>query len=276
MRISESKMRRIIREEARRALQEMPYAGSLGIRHSPDEEGLSFTSTEVADGPNRQGAEKFARSGRFKTLAEKNFANIPYQVWVAPLIGVSDEVYDSVESTRVRTTPLVPGGIRTLEKLGFESPARVGGDDVVILYTTMSTERNSMATPWMLIHAMFDSGDSTSNVCSSFADFTNTLMFGDPDEVDPELAALAGDYDIDWIPALTMRSAREGLAQAPQDAYAEIMCQELLTKGGFQVNPAGAASKYVKALHALKPYIKRFADEFRQNIRGKLITVAVN
>ena len=38
MKITESQIRRIIREEAKRALQEMPYAGSLGGGEHPDPE----------------------------------------------------------------------------------------------------------------------------------------------------------------------------------------------------------------------------------------------
>ena len=37
MKIKESRIRQIIREEAKKALQEMPYAGSLGIRKGTDD-----------------------------------------------------------------------------------------------------------------------------------------------------------------------------------------------------------------------------------------------
>jgi hypothetical protein len=274
MRISESRIRRIIREEIEKQVDEMAYAGNLGVRHSPDQESTSFFSDEVALEPNRPGAEKFARSGRFKTLAGKHLANIPGNVWIAPLIGVADDVYDSVEGTRVKMVPLVPDGIERLEDLGYEAPARVGGDDIVILYATMSTGPDIMATPWMIFHAMFDSGESAANVCPSFMELIMGLLYGETD--DPELTPIASDFDDKWFGALTMKSARDGRIQAPTDAFAEIMCQELLTSGGFQINDRGAAPKYVKALHALKPYIKRCADEFRQRIRGKLVTVAVN
>lgn len=274
MRITESRIRRIIREELKKQVDEMAYAGNLGIRRSPDQESTSFFSDEIALEPNRPGAEKFARSGRFKTLAEKHLANIPGNVWVAPLIGVGAEVYDSVESTRVRTIPLVPDGIEQLEELGYESPARVGGDDIVILYTTMSTGPDIMATPWMIFHAMFDSGESAANVCPSFMELVMGLMYGEVD--DPDLAPIASDYDDKWFGALTMKSARDGRVQTPGDAFAEIMCQELLTSGGFQINDRGAKPEYIRALHALKPYVKQCADEFRRNIRGKLVVVAVN
>lgn len=60
------------------------------------------------------------------------------------------------------------------------------------------------------------------------------------------------------------------------DAFAEIMCQELLTRNGFTINDSGAEQKYIDALYALKPVIKQCANEFNSNIRGKLIITAVN
>ena len=274
MAITESRIRRIIREELEKQVDEMAYAGSLGVRQSPDEEGTSFFSVEVADEPNRPGAEKFARSRRFRTLAEKHFANIPGNVWVAPLIGIADDVYDSADDTRVRAVPLVPDGIERLEELGYEAPARVGRDDIVILYTTMSTGKSIMATPWMIFHAMFDNVDLGGSLCPSYSELFSSIVYEDTD--DPDLILLGGGEAAGWAGALTMKSARDGLVELATDAFAEIMCQELLTSGGFQINDRGAAPKYVEALHALKPHIKRCADEFRQNIRGKLVTVAVN
>jgi len=284
VRITESRFRKIIREEARRALQEMPYAGSLGIGrdgYEDDDDDMTHTSFGAGEGggANRKGAEKYARSGRFKALAEKHLANIPGNVWIAPLIGVGraagvDDDPSGYTQNRVRLTPLVPDGIETLERLGYESPARVGGDDVVVLYSSMSTDKGFMATPWMIFHSMFDSGDSVDRISPLYRELSD--MFLQYGEVDPEIEAITGENESKWVGALTMASARDGAIATTSDALAEIVCQELLTKGGFQVNPAGAAPKYVEALQALKPYIKRIADEVRSNIRGKLVATAVN
>lgn len=284
MRITESRFRKIIREEARRALQEMPYAGSLGIGRDgyeddeDDFENMSFQASEFGVG-NRKGAEKFARSALFKKLAEKHLANVPGNVWIAPLIGVGraagvDDDPSGYTQNRVRLTPLVPDGIELLEKLGYEAPARVGSDDIVILYSTMTTEKDFVATPWMIFHSMFDSGDSVDRISPLYQELMDMFMHNaDPD---PGIKDITGENDNKWVGALTMASARSGKVSGMNDVLAEIVCQELLTKGGFQVNPAGAAPKYVEALQALKPYIKRIADEVRSNIRGKLVATAVN
>jgi hypothetical protein len=285
MRISGSRIRQIIREETHRALQEMPYAGDLGIgrdgfEDDPDDwENMSFQAGEAGPNPNRKGAEKFARSTRFRKLAEKHLANVPGSVWIAPLIGVGrgadvDDDPSGYTQNRVRLTPLVPDGIELLERLGYEAPARVGGDDIVILYSSMTTEKGFMATPWMIFHSMFDSGDSVDRISPLFQELMDMFMQNiDPP---PEIEALTGENENEWVGALTMGSARNGEVGTTTDALAEIVCQELLTKGGFQVNPGGADPEYVEALQALKPYIKRIADEVRSNMRGKLVAVAVN
>jgi hypothetical protein len=170
--------------------------------------------------------------------------------------------------------PLVPDGIALLERLGYEAPARVGRDDTVILYSSMTTEKGFMATPWMIFHSMFDSGDSVNRISPLFQEVMDMLTgVGD---VDPEIEAITGEIEAKWVGALTMASARNGEIGSPEDVLAEIVCQELLTSGGFRVNPNGAAPEYVEALQALKPYIKRIADEVRSNIRGMLVATAVN
>ncbi len=285
MGISRDRIRRIIREEVAQAVDEMAYAGDLGIgrdgfEDDPDDyENMSFQAGEAGPNPNRKGAEKFARSTRFRKLAEKHLANIPGNVWIAPLIGVGrgadvDDDPSRYTQNRVRLTPLVPDGIEMLERLGYEAPARVGGDDIVILYSSMTTEKGFMATPWMIFHSMFDSGDSVDRISPLYQELMDMFMQNvDPD---PEIEALTGENENEWVGALTMASARNGEVGTTTDALAEIVCQELLTKGGFQVNPDGADPEYVEALQALKPYIKRIADEVRSNMRGKLVATAVN
>jgi hypothetical protein len=128
---------------------------------------------------------------------------------------------------------------------------------------------------------MFDSGESMRAVCPSYSKLVFGLIYGeygDDAGVPPELAPLKGDFDTEkWSRALTMRSAREDLiGDVPTDAFAEIMCQELLTAGGVRFDYSRVEPKYAAALQALIPHVKRCADEFRLRIKGQLITVAVN
>ena len=99
MRISESRIRRIIREEAKRALQEMPYAGSLGGGEHPDPERRSGI-TGARNNP--KAALRFAGSARFRSLAEKHLENIRHPVWFAPLGGAGESLLFDSSSSRPR------------------------------------------------------------------------------------------------------------------------------------------------------------------------------
>jgi len=287
MRISESRMRRIIREEVEQAVDEMAYAGDLGVRRSTDQESESFISSNLSSkGVNRDGAEKYARSGRFKTLAKKHFDNIPYNVWVAPLIGVGSEagVDDDPEfGNRGDIMDLVPEGIEMLERLGFEAPARVGGDDLVILYSAMGTGQDFLATPWMVMHSIFDTNSMTEELIPGFRELNAWLVYGDAEIEDDALMPLVNLTDNseateDVTQTLTMASARNGQLAGGGDILAEMMCQELLTKGGLRINFNTVQEKpeMERAIRALARHVKRMAADFRRNAQGKLIVTATN
>lgn len=283
MRITERRLRQIIREEAVRALQEMPYRGSLGVAYSkfPDRDsyfaGESMTQT-------RSGAEKYARSGRFRTLAQKHLENIPHDVWFAPFIGVGHDegVMDFAEGSlpRLRIIPLVPDGIKRLKEHGYGPLDSVGGGDTVILYSTDHVSRNFTATPWMIFHAIFDSGPEMNEILPSFSELVGSL-FGFEDPIDPRLepirqVSMKGSGYGTWFRALTMASARAGGPQGEGDAFAEIMCQELLTRGGVRFNTADVDPEVATALEAIRGEVRLVANKFRRRIKGKLIIVGVN
>ena len=285
MRITESRMRQIIREEAKRALQEMPYAGDLGISHSTDQESESFISSNLsAAGVNRKGAEKYARSGRFKTLAKRHFDNIPYNVWVAPLIGIGYGAGvndDPEDGARGRVLDLVPDGIKLLERLKFEAPARVGPDDLVILYSSMGTDTSFLATPWMVMHSIFDTNSMTDELIPGFQELNALLVYGsDEDDVFMPLNNLTDNYEAtqDVVQTLTMASARSGQVAGAGDVLAEMMCQELLTKGGLRIdfNTVQEKPEMERAIRELGRRVKRMAADFRRNAQGKLIVTATN
>ena len=285
MRITESRMRQIIREEAKRALQEMPYAGDLGISHSTDQESESFISSNLsAAGVNRKGAEKYARSGRFKTLAKRHFDNIPYNVWVAPLIGIGYGAGvndDPEDGARGRVLDLVPDGVEKLERLKFEAPSRVGPDDLVILYSSMGTDTSFLATPWMVMHSIFDTNSMTDELIPGFQELNALLVYGsDEDDVFMPLNNLTDNYEAtqDVVQTLTMASARSGQVAGAGDVLAEMMCQELLTKGGLRIdfNTVQEKPEMERAIRELGRRVKRMAADFRRNAQGKLIVTATN
>lgn len=297
MRISESRIRRIIREELEKQVDEMAYAGNLGVVRGEDQETDSFITGNIArKGANRMGAEKYTGTRKFRELAEKHFANIPYNVWLAPLVGHPSEAGvsdDPEDGGRGDVMDLVPDGIQKLEELGFEAPARVSDRDLVILYTSMTTDANVLASPWMILHSIFDTNSMTDELVPGYRDLLDLLTFGDIE--DEELMLFANLTDNPGpadalISTLTMASARNGKLSGGSDPLAEMMCQELLTKGGLQLNLDAMvvpeeeswsgelydADELRETIVALGRRVKRMAADFRRNAQGKLIITATN
>jgi len=262
MRISEDRIRQIVREEMGGALTEMAHAGSMGPRR-----GGVRMDNPYNPGANPEGAEKFARSGRFRALAEKHFAHVPHPVWTAALIS------DPLGGSRGRSVALHPTGIRTLRTLGFEIPDGLAKGDTVILYTATQVARSTLATPWMIVHAMFDRGGNDRLIVpESFDTLLSSIIYGPKTKI---IDSWMGDRRA-FMAALTMKSARKRKINTLGDAISEIVCQEILTTGGFRVNDDGVDPELASALRDLKPAVERIAEEWRELIRGKLITIRVN
>ena len=229
MRISESRMRQIIREEAKRALQEMPFAGSLGIKQGSDdfefedEDGQDFAGSDR----NIPGAVKYARSSRFKNQATKLYANFPHNVWLASWAGDPREIRtiaseldiglggEYAGERRVVGVDLVPDGIRILEEIGFKAPSRVGPDDLVIIHSISDVDRANLSSPWMIFHSMFDDqGAAPDNFIPSWHDLDLegmilSLKYSDRTPFDDDTSRLGLVF--------TMGSAREGRIRAAFD-----------------------------------------------------------
>jgi hypothetical protein len=262
--ISRDRIHRIIREEFERAVDEMAYAGSMGPRR-----GAVRMDNSYNPDANPEGAEKFARSGRFRALAEKHFAHVPHPVWTAALIS------DPLGRSRGRSVALHPTGIRTLRTLGFEIPDGLAKGDTVILYTTTSVAKRTLATPWMIVHAMFDRGDNDRSIVpESFDTLLNSIIYGGGPE-SKIVDSWMSDRSM-FMAALTMKSARKRMINTLGDAISEIVCQEILTTDGFRVNDDGVDPELASVLRDLKPAVERIAEEWRELIRGKLITIRVN
>jgi hypothetical protein len=180
----------------------------------------------------------------------------------------------SEDSRRMIVESLRPDGLNRLRALGYALPDGIKGDDVVILYTSMVSAKYALATPWMIFHAMFDTRPETMSLSPSFVQIED--LYNEMPEEEFENPDIAHLSNTDWFGALTMASARAGEIASISDAYVEMMCQELLTSGGLRLNLEAVDPEYHEPLLALSDIIKQCAEEFRQNIGGKLIIVAVN
>ena len=284
MKIAEFQLRNIIKQ----VMSEMAWAGSLGDQTGEEEE--KSRSSVNTDKPNWKGAKTYSKSKKFAELAKKYYANIPFAVWTAPYIGptgvgssfhkkygIASDLEDGTgRAARLIIKDLSNDGLNLLNKIGYNTEKINTNNDLVILYSNIGTDVTFLATPWIIFHSIFDSSTDTKNISPTFSELFDSLYMGEG-----EFSELFYLDSFEWSSALTMKSAREGLELITSDALAEIMTQELLTKGGFRYNEdalnlQNGDVNEVELFKKLKILIKQAADEFRQNSKGKLLIVTIN
>jgi hypothetical protein len=293
MRITEGQLRRIVREELEDEIEEA-HAGGLGFAYEKGNEPESDESEPQDDDEwqrhvqdRARGAQRYARSGRFKKLAEKHYANLPFPVWTAPYIGNLNDISTVVDSSRrcyrMNVMDLGTDGKDLLRSHGYRTEV-VGDDDLAILYTTGVADSAVMATPWMIIHAIFDSADCANQLAPGYSWIADALTagrgytVGSGYDTQTFLKSMAGDYAVSWQGYLKMKSALSTKINSPSDALAEMMCQELLTQGGLRFDFEGVDENdpIRRDLTWLGKQVKLKAEDFKKRARGKLIAIAVN
>jgi hypothetical protein len=276
MRITELELRGIIREELDKHIDEMAWGGHIGtaedeiLPHNPDYVASDLSSFNDL-GASRSTSKKYAQSKSWADKAFQHYSNLPFTLWTAPYIGsgkgdkleklgimptLSFSSYS--DENRLRIFPLEES-LEKLSELGYDV-ARIKPNDVVILYTSVSTRNDFKASPWTLIHSLFDSYN---------------FKFS---EITAGWDAQGGDGFISSVKWMTMSSAKNGQIGSPSDAGAEAVTQELLDKRGFHLMPVSKDGKKLSPKHAalVIKRVKEVANEFRKNAPGHLFTVVVN
>jgi len=261
-------------------MDEMPYAGNLGGVEQPDDGRRSFSSDIFGPGGGRGAAAKYAGGKKFRELAEKHYANIPYPVWIAPMAGIGMGVTDALDGGhRSGVRPLDGEAREFLRTQGFTGAERLGDGDLVIAVTVNSSLHTVLGTPWMIFHAMFDGYGGINELIPDYFNIYNAFYEGaaDPGALDDIIPAIQGERWYGTGGVLTMASARGRGLSTGSDAIAEMMCQELLTSTGLKLNlDVVEDEEELKSWESLRMRIKKIADDFRKNARGKLLTIAVN
>lgn len=294
MKISEGKIRQIIRQEARRVFREsrlggevdeMAYMGRLGVAYDDhvknppedeDEMRLSFGAGE--EGPNPKGAERYAKSKRFNDLAVKTFRHFPYDVWAVPYIGSGTAlgVFDSSDDGRIRIENLRPDGIEILKDLGIDGGERVKDNALVIVYTTMTTRKVSLHSPWIILHSMFHAmGSEEAQDLEEWSyDWAKKHGMDNYYALEDALAS-----------TLTMHSARTGDIDGDTGLFAEMIVQQLGTSTGLVLDPKAlklnprsniSREETLDYIYGVSERVQQLAERFRKKASGKLIIVAVN
>lgn len=275
IRLSESRLRKIIREELKR-MDEMAFAGSLGVVDAADYEGMP------ADPKKQSAVRKYTQSGFWLKNATNYYKNLPFNVWIATVAGIAGagsafeeygiDVDDGYEASRSMIMP-IEAGKEALIGVGYEPSLveRVGPNDLIILISNIEMSPSALPSPWMVIHAIYDGDRSGADA---------------PYVLSPTFRAVRRKIEYATVPGvLTMASARSGALghQSDEDAAAEAMCQELITGRGYHYNEdaiADVKKRYpfvdvAAELEELSRLVKKAGDEFRTNARGKMICARV-
>ena len=279
MRITEGQLRQIIHEEARKVLKEMAHAGSIGSVEGPERDKRPWWLAKKSPEERRKGrtaAKTLASSQGFKKLATQLYKNFPVPVWTALFVGHFRQSIDFFGRSSVMD---LNSGIQIMKKLGYNAAELAAVDtqkDLVILYSSeMKLKLGTMATPWMIFHAIFDSNAPEIMDLDGYDELL--YMFQDKMYNLPMNLKLAFQNRLNDV--LTMRAARFKRLAAITEGANEMIVQQLITAGGLQYN-----EEYLSTLSKddqeffskCKELVKTTADSFTRAAPGKLIIVDVD
>lgn len=260
-------LRRLIREY----IDEMAYGGLVGsavnAKSDPGSKKHKKTASVAA-------LEKFHQNPLYLKKATAAFKHFPFDIWVQAistdlyeeygeeLFGVNDEdnrydimgVDDISMYNEEYNFPIDIDKIRSI----------TGGGGCVIFSMVGNLRSNFLPTPWMIIHAMFDSGDYTK---------LGEISYEIEEYIEDELGL---DRLTDILPHMTMGSATTGNMTSEREITHELCVQEVITTNGVQFKKSGD-SELDEKLEMLKQKIKSYnlREFIADQIRGKVVVVSI-
>lgn len=251
-------LRRLIREY----LDEMAYGGMIDGT-------VSATGGEV-----KKKIEKFHQTPLYMKKATSTFKNFPFDVWIQPVdtsdlddfdnfLGVGTEDSHRINIMDLSDLTSQKGDLPIdIEKIS----AVVKGGGCVILSAVGGLTSGFLPTPWMIVHALFDSEDTGTGEHSEFS----AIAF----ELEEYIETLF-DEAHKIVPYMTMASARNKAMNGPNDITAELCTQEVVTTAGVNFKESKKplrAEKLAKIKEKIKSYGLR--DMVFNALRGKIIAIA--
>lgn len=209
---------------------------------------------------DKRQVQRFFGSKKFNDDAVRLYNNLSTPIYVVPVwkVGLS-RTQRPVELRDAHQ--LAYYGVSQERCEQFESARRSGA--AVFVPIAAELKRSFLPTPWMIVHAMFDSrgggmlDETVGKVTSVLEDMRDGL----------------GEHAWQLIARqLTMKSARDGVLDTRDDIVAEIMTQAVLTQRGFAYRPGGSEA-VVDGLERISSLVQDVRARFEQAIRGRIIEV---
>ena len=257
-----NQLRRVIRG----ILSEMPFKRVLPVakqhlEYDPEEED-SYNFSPSALG-------KFHSSKRFLKSATHVFADFPQDVYILPVRGnvpsfarvgamegeeAISHLEDLARTSEFRDHPITGINIDEIRDVLSQ------GATVIASFSTQKMS-GFLPTPWMIIHAMLDSG-------GGFQDQEFSAISREIEDILDNSGIDIESSNSPFYKCLTMKSARTGQVGSVNDAAAEIMTQEIGTRRGFYWNMTPDAANQIEAQGESVEDYESVLQEIEDTIKG--------
>lgn len=269
MKTRDAQLRRLIRE----MIDEMAYGGTMaGIDLKPTQDAAiddAWTSTSQS-AKSSAAIDKYHRTPTYTAKALATFANFPYDVFVVPVATRKTEIWGNITESRVKVmTPAE--GLKKLETLRNnhnvaidieDIESKLSGGNTVILSLTQMLTKYFLPTPWMLVHALFE---------------TDWSPFEDEKFAVDEAMDEMGLRMKNTIKFATMKSARDNIMVSEADFVSEMLTQAVVTKKGLHFNKEIAKNpETVEKLTRLEKLVNEeinIRQKVFDKLKGKIVVV---
>lgn len=243
-------------------------AGVQGAGEEPGEEDWQKDAEATA---NRRPVQRFFGK-KFTDDAIRLYKNLTVPIYVVPVWSYKSSNLDG-DGKRVAASDdalsLAQYGVSSERAEALEL-AR-GSGAAIFVAQVARLDKGSLPTPWMIVHAMFDTQQANSPTLGKMWMDVYRAGADEDDFVD----AFESDSGRLMSKALTMKSARDGRLGAYTDAIAEILTQAVLTTAGFQYNETGD-DRMDSLMANVARVVAPAREEFESQVAGKVLTVGAH
>jgi len=246
------------------------------------EHGVSDIVVQDTTRPKHQKqAERFFASPEFFKQATRLYGNLSVPIRIVPIWGSP-----SLGSPGARVGSYDPETAgASLEDLGLPSPLTselshfLSSGGTIFCPYAFRMEKGLLPTPWMFVHAIFDSPIGNvrgANQVAEIFERVTSLMH------DLKVAAMDGlgslmELAPDFSKSFTFKSARTGALphdEFGRDTVAEIMTQAILDSRGFRFVHS-ELGRFDAVLAEIEKAVSGARTAFESFVRGKMICVLV-
>ena len=271
-------MKILLRKLIHEYIDEMAYGGMIkSVNLKPFFKGTKtyFGDERKPEKPNEfhSAIEKFHHSNLFLKKANAAFKHFPFDVWVMS-VSVPDyeKIFDMNFEKRYRVFN-VEETIERLKKYNVDVPEEqlrsiTGSGGCVIMSSVGSVNKSFLPTPWMIIHAIFDSTrdvkdiNSVKGISSIRWDLNHFLYKINLDE----------DVLCDYM--TTKSALNQNFLLENDDVLTELLTQEVITTSGV-VFKESDDPEITRKLELIKHKIKSYnlKEKISNMFRGRVVLV---